>query len=274
MLEELQYCAKHWSEDNCIGNIFLKYAQQLEKAYPPYINFFENTKSMLNYCDTMKPRFHAFLKVCQTKPECGRQSLKELLIKPVQRLPSISLLLNGMIFFSLVLEFIMTKIIKKKILLFFDSDILKHTNKNNPDHSALEKSLSIVKEVMTHINEDKRKTEAQLAMFDIFSEIDKCPAHLVSSHRSFITRCDVQELSEGGFSGRGDHLVFFLFSDMLEICKKKSKAFNSMKSPNTTVNSLHPAKMSQCKPYKHVVLLSLSTIKRVVDIQESNGKSF
>lgn len=42
-----------------------------------------------------KPRFHAFLKVRQTKPECGRQSLKELLIRPVQRLPSISLLLNG-----------------------------------------------------------------------------------------------------------------------------------------------------------------------------------
>ena len=33
--------------------------------------------------------------VCQTKPECGRQSLTELLIRPVQRLPSITLLLNG-----------------------------------------------------------------------------------------------------------------------------------------------------------------------------------
>lgn len=95
MLEELRYCANHWSEENSIGNIFLKFAPDLVKAYPPYVNFFENTKEMLDQCDQNKPRFHAFLKICQTKPECGRQSLKELLIKPVQRLPSISLLLNG-----------------------------------------------------------------------------------------------------------------------------------------------------------------------------------
>lgn len=42
----------------------------------------------------------------QAKPECGRQSLAELLIRPVQRLPSVALLLNGnlvmyFIFFSL-----------------------------------------------------------------------------------------------------------------------------------------------------------------------------
>lgn len=95
MLEELRYCASYWSEENSIGNIFLKYASDLIKAYPPYVNFFENTKEMLDKCDQTKPRFHAFLKICQSKPECGRQSLKELLIKPVQRLPSISLLLNG-----------------------------------------------------------------------------------------------------------------------------------------------------------------------------------
>lgn len=35
------------------------------------------------------------LQVCQSKPECGRQSLTELLIRPVQRLPSVSLLLGG-----------------------------------------------------------------------------------------------------------------------------------------------------------------------------------
>ncbi|XP_078038861.1 epithelial cell transforming 2 pebble isoform X3 [Augochlora pura] len=241
MLEELRYSATHWMEDISIGNIFLKFAPDLVKAYPPYVNFFENTKEMLDQCDQNKSRFHAFLKVCQTKPECGRQSLKELLIKPVQRLPSISLLLN---------------------------DILKHTSKNNPDHSALELSISSIKEVMTYINEDKRKTEGQLVMFDIFNEIDNCPPHLVSSHRSFIGKCDVMELSEG-LSGRGDHLVLFLFTDTLEICKKRSKAFNSLKSPNTA-NGLHATKLSQGKPYKHIKMLSLSTIKKVVDIRETD----
>jgi hypothetical protein len=67
----------------------------LIKAYPPFVNFFEHTKEILMKCDQTKPQFHEFLKICQNKPECERQSLQELLIRPVQRLPSIILLLNG-----------------------------------------------------------------------------------------------------------------------------------------------------------------------------------
>lgn len=52
-------------------------------------------KETLVQCDTQNPRFHAFLKINQTKAECGRQTLQDLMIRPVQRLPSISLLISG-----------------------------------------------------------------------------------------------------------------------------------------------------------------------------------
>lgn len=78
----------------------------LVQAYPPFINYFETMREKLAKCDLDKPRFHAFLKVCQTRPECGRQSLQELLIRPVQRLPSISLLLNGKHFLSVSTPFL------------------------------------------------------------------------------------------------------------------------------------------------------------------------
>ncbi|CAH1405038.1 unnamed protein product [Nezara viridula] len=237
MLEELRFAAHNWTEEISIGSIFLKFAPDLVKAYPPFVNFFETTREMLVKCDEQKPRFHAFLKARQTRAECGRQSLVELLIRPVQRLPSISLLL---------------------------SDILKHTGKSNSDHVALEKALSSIREVMTHINEDKRKTEGQVVMFDIFNEIDNCPAHLVSSHRSFIIRCEVTELSDS-LSGRGDQLVLYLFTDILEVCKKRSKAFNSLKSPSTGMSG----KLANIKPYKHIKLISLSTIRKVFDIKET-----
>lgn len=189
MLQELSWANSHWTDITSIGNIILKHSRDMVKAYPPFVNFFEQTKEMLNKCDQSKPRFHAFLKVCQSKPECGRQTLGELLIRPVQRLPSISLLLG---------------------------DILKHTGKNNPDHAALEEALKAIREVMTHINEDKRRMEACMDMFSIFNDIDNCPPHLVSSHRAFVARCNVVELSHE-LSGRGDALVFFLFSDILEV---------------------------------------------------------
>lgn len=66
------------------------------KTYPPFVNFYEKTKDAIQSCDKTKPRFHAFLKIAQSKPECGRQTLSELLIRPVQRLPSTLLLLDGM----------------------------------------------------------------------------------------------------------------------------------------------------------------------------------
>lgn len=58
------------------------------------------------------------------------------------------------------------------------TDILKHTAKSNPDHKKLDEALKAIKEVMTYINEDKRKTEGQLAMFDIFNDIDNCPVSI------------------------------------------------------------------------------------------------
>ncbi|KAK5647138.1 hypothetical protein RI129_005602 [Pyrocoelia pectoralis] len=240
MLEELRWTSAHWTEERSIGNIILKYSTDLLKAYPPFVNFFEEMKEMLLLCDTNKPRFHAFLKACQTRPECGRQKLQDLLIRPVQRLPSISLLL---------------------------SDILKSTPKTNSDHVALDQALAALKEVMTHINEDKRKTEGQRVMFDIFNEIDNCPPDLISSHRTFVTRAEVIQLSSSeGLSNKGNFLVLFLFTDQLEVCKKRSKAFNTLKSPNT-VNGYH--QKSTTKPYKHVKLMPLSHIKRVIDIKET-----
>ncbi|XP_052846839.1 LOW QUALITY PROTEIN: protein ECT2 [Drosophila gunungcola] len=229
MLEHLRKLHANWREDCLIGDIIIQHRDELIKAYPPYVNFFEQMKEQLQYCDREYPRFHAFLKINQTKPECGRQGLQDLMIRPVQRLPSISLLLN---------------------------DILKHTAGSNADHGRLEEALKAIKQVTLHINEDKRRTESRMAIFDIFNDIDGCPAHLVSSNRSFILKCEVNELSDS-LSGRGDSLVLYLFSDSIELCKRRSRGFNTAKSPSTA------------KTHKHLKLISLNTIRLVIDISDS-----
>jgi hypothetical protein len=109
MLNDMRCYASSWSEEHTIGSIIVKYSKDLLKAYPPYINYFEEMKEVLTKCDQNKPRFHAFLKACQTKPECGRQSLQELMIRPVQRLGSICLLLASKFFhflFKLMLDYL------------------------------------------------------------------------------------------------------------------------------------------------------------------------
>lgn len=76
MLTKLKDINNNWSEECSIGEVFLENRDRLLKAYPPYINFFEQMKATVIQCEQKKPRFQAFLKLNQTKPECGRQTLQ------------------------------------------------------------------------------------------------------------------------------------------------------------------------------------------------------
>jgi hypothetical protein len=82
----------------------------------------------------------------------------------------------------------------------------------------LTKAIASLKEVMTHINEDKRKIENQLAMFVLINDIENCPATLLSSHRNFLKKLDVYEMSNELLK-KGAQLTLFLFSDCLEVSK-------------------------------------------------------
>ncbi|XP_044800616.1 protein ECT2 isoform X7 [Bubalus bubalis] len=231
--DDLEDLIVNWDESKSIGDIFLKYSKDLVKIYPPFVNFFEMSKETIIKCEKQKPRFHAFLKINQAKPECGRQSLVELLIRPVQRLPSVALLLN---------------------------DLKKHTFEENPDKSTLEKAIESLKEVMTHINEDKRKTEAQRQIFDVVYEVDGCPANLLSSHRSLVQRVETISLGEHPCD-RGEQVTLFLFNDCLEIARKRHKVIGTFRSPHGQTRP--PASL------KHIHLMPLSQIKKVLDIRET-----
>uniref|UniRef100_A0A8D2L7T1 Epithelial cell transforming 2 n=1 Tax=Varanus komodoensis TaxID=61221 RepID=A0A8D2L7T1_VARKO len=231
--EDLEDLMINWTESKSIGDVILKYSKDLLKTYPPFVNFFEMSKETITKCEKLKPRFHAFLKINQAKPECGRQSLAELLIRPVQRLPSVALLLN---------------------------DIKKHTAEDNPDKATLERAIESLKEVMTHINEDKRKTEAQRQIFDVVYEVDGCPANLLSSHRSLIQRLETVALGDD-LCDRGEQVTLFLFNDCLEIARKRHKVIGGFKSPHG--HTRPPACL------KHIILMPLSQIKKVLDIRET-----
>jgi hypothetical protein len=100
-------------------------------------------------------------------------------------------------------------------LLLLD-DILKETPRTHRDHDLLVRAIASLKEVMTHINEDKRKVENHLNMFVLMHDIENCPATLLSSHRNFLKKMDVVEISNE-LVKKGVQLTLFLFSDCLEV---------------------------------------------------------
>ena len=84
MVKELEKLVEEWTEEASLGDVILKRTDDLLKAYPTFINFFETTKAAIVRLDRDRPRFHAFLMLAKSRPECGRQSLIELIIRPVQ----------------------------------------------------------------------------------------------------------------------------------------------------------------------------------------------
>lgn len=234
-----------WDETNCIGKVFVAHSIELLKAYPPFVNFFEDTKKTINTCDQKYPRFHAFLKRCQSKIECNRESLTEMLIRPVQRLPSISLILT---------------------------ELIKRTDESNPDMKYLVEALESIRRVMNLINEDKRKTEGQIAMFDIVNNIEDCPPNLLSALRRFVCKIEARLLyMNSEMPNRSHKVVMFLFSDLIEICKIRSlKRSHSSKGNKTYVpirRGIAPAPVSRMsstkKEYRHLDELRLCDVMNI-----------
>jgi hypothetical protein len=162
------------------------------KAYPPYINFYENTKKTLEECCEKSKKFSAFLKMSECKPECRRQPLVELLIQPVQRLPRYPMLLG---------------------------QILKETEESSPDHKQLKAAMEMITNVLSHLNEDKRKTECQVAMFEVVNDIEGGTA-LLSSRRLFLDKIDAKLILKEAdelVCHKGHTLTLFLFTDILVV---------------------------------------------------------
>lgn len=86
--------------------------------------------------------------------------------------------------------------------------------------------------------------------------------NILSGHRYFVTSLDVVEIGEGGLSRKGDAVSLFLFSDILEVCRRRSRAVLTSRSPasSTLGRSGFP------KTYKHIVMVHLYDVKRVVEL--------
>ena len=69
----------------------------------------------------------------------------ELIIRPVQRLPSTALVLKN---------------------------LEKNTERTNPDYEWITKGVEAIDQVNQAINQGKEKADARMAMFDVYNEME------------------------------------------------------------------------------------------------------
>nr|XP_018911365.1 PREDICTED: protein ECT2-like isoform X2 [Bemisia tabaci] len=220
-------------------------AQELLDSYSPFLRYYDVSNKILTDCERENPRFHAYLQLC--KNECGRQNLKDLLIRPVQRLGSTTLLLK---------------------------DLLSTTPPSHPDYLKLGEALWNIEKVMNSLNDARKDIADRSVIFDVFNLIENCPSTLISSSRTFVFQFEAQEISKAPetLSRRGDYLVFYIFSDCLEICRKKKEVVATTKEGTFISDKI--MKLMHGKPYKHVILMKFSTLRSINNIvcTEDDGK--
>ncbi|CAL8111532.1 unnamed protein product [Orchesella dallaii] len=259
MLRDLFLLLEKWNEENLIGEIYVKYAKDLRKSYEPFINFFESVKNEIVRCETEKPRFMAFLKIAQCKPDCGKQTLADLMIRPVQRLPSTALILTN---------------------------LARHTPKTNPDSEWISKGLEAINQVNQTINEEKKRNDARVAMFDTFHEIEGCPVELLSDHRTLLHKFEVTALTDM-YGQKYDPLMLCVFSDHIQVVKRRSGTQSknlptaisvaNLRSPQVSRKSYLPGQFagpSNQKRFKFLEWICFSYIKRVVEIVDLSPPAF
>ncbi|CAG9540973.1 unnamed protein product [Cercopithifilaria johnstoni] len=248
----LQSYIIHWMNERLIGKVWLDHAAELTPVYKAFINNYDTAIQTLNECDQTKPKFHAFLKAAESRLECQRNSLPDLLVRPVQRLHSVVLLLKA---------------------------ILEKTDRKNPDNAYLIKAKRAVEAALTEANESRRQTDSYAMIFKLSSEIERCPADILSSARTLKTELHV--LSLGGEDEwartRNKRMAIFLFNDLIEIVKVRTGNDNSSTPTRCSFSTYSLTKQLSFsvlrhdkKKYKHHQQYMLASIRRIQSLAHAD----
>lgn len=255
-----------WNNSNLIGKIWMDSAPDLERVYPPYINSYDDILRTLDNCEYYSARFGEFIKQAESNPECQKNSIRDLFIRPVQRIPSVLLLLQ---------------------------ELFKRTEKNNLDYLYVKGAIEKLKGVLEKTNESRRRTENYQHFMEICQDIEDLPDHLIASHRQFIQSIDVIVINAGGIlhKYKGKKIGLFLFNDIVEIAKSRfctselnstmgnnglNSSFNSGSSGTLTrqmsLNTLRRGASwkKDRRKYKHIELYRFPNF-RSVELEKEHG---
>eukprot|EP01119_Soliformovum_irregulare_P010085 TRINITY_DN2464_c0_g1_i1.p1 TRINITY_DN2464_c0_g1~~TRINITY_DN2464_c0_g1_i1.p1 ORF type:complete len:1117 (-),score=381.50 TRINITY_DN2464_c0_g1_i1:42-3215(-) len=169
-----------------IGDILLSMADYF-KMYTAYCSGYEQALQLIDKSLHI-PAFEKWWKETHKNPELHGLSLRDYLVKPIQRICKYPLLVN---------------------------QLLKNTNDLHVDYENLGKALSKLEAITSYVNEAKRHEESLSKIIEIQSILQGCD-NLVAPTRKFIREGTLVFYKNG--SGHTYH--FFLFNDLLLYAKK------------------------------------------------------
>ena len=184
-LSDIQERVEAWSEETCLGSLFLEFAHFF-KMYTHYVGNHDQAVMVLQQLEG-NARWRDFLAEAMKKPRVRQLPLSSFLIMPIQRVPRYKLLLQ---------------------------ELLKHTSPTHPDYASLQQALVLVSAVAAHINDSVRANENRAKVREIQSMF--IGANFVSPSRRFIRSGNLIKQCRNGVKT----YLFVLFNDLLVYASK------------------------------------------------------
>ncbi|XP_017462252.1 PREDICTED: FYVE, RhoGEF and PH domain-containing protein 6-like, partial [Rhagoletis zephyria] len=185
LLKELeQRVLVDWDDNPKISDIMIKICPFF-KEYSIFVREFDQLNHMLDEASELFPDFNAALTAFQRTDRCKKLSIKNYLLKPIQRLPQYPLLITT---------------------------YLKKLKSDDPDYENTQRALKVVTEVVEHVNRESHQAEKALKLAELKNRIiSKTPDAIVKPGRELIKEGPLLKISRKEVQER----YFILFNDAL-----------------------------------------------------------
>eukprot|EP00019_Armaparvus_languidus_P006647 CAMPEP_0168590418 /NCGR_PEP_ID=MMETSP0420-20121227/6557_1 /TAXON_ID=498008 /ORGANISM="Pessonella sp." /LENGTH=655 /DNA_ID=CAMNT_0008626075 /DNA_START=243 /DNA_END=2210 /DNA_ORIENTATION=- len=183
-----------------IGQTFVRIGSYL-KVYTTYVIDQEGTRDFVHKKFSEYPEFKEFCDRVKSLPQSRSLDLESYLIKPVQRVCKYPLLIN---------------------------DLLKTTPKTDPNHELLAQAVESMRDVASHINDNKKRVQAIQRVAEINQKISGLPKNfeLAVPSRRYLFEGELTRVEAAISKKRGgDKIVLFLFNNLLIECKRKGSTY-------------------------------------------------
>jgi len=214
LCEKLKAAMLRWYPLYNMATLYIELADKLY-IYSEYINGYDKAMQTLQNLQSTKTAFKEFIEK-QEKVREKKQDIFSLLISPVQRIPRYELLLR---------------------------DLLKHTW---PEHAGYEDLVAALKKIMvvnTFINNEKRKIDNKVRMYEIHAGLKgvrnmKVKKFLIQEHRRFLREGMLEKRKKGYISSvRQTEKWLFLFNDIILVSLMKKRRSKNAKKPYQSHNT-------------------------------------
>lgn len=148
------------TEEQLIGRVVLRFMPKLLEVYAPVTLAYTEIIDWISHQLTSSAAFIGFHGICSSSPEWRGLNANAMLVRPVGRICKYPLLIR---------------------------ELLKCTTDDHPDQIPLQKSLSLLSEFVSKINEQQKRMENLKQLQEVNSRIKSLPvyARVLNSSRTF-----------------------------------------------------------------------------------------